>query len=197
MSSKRKSSSILSYALKMKVLNDIDAKLTKSEIAKLHGISTTSVSRILNNREQLEAMTSAEHDNKRKVRAKLTTKKISDSPKLEINDDTESGKFSAYDTDSMDKENFDQYVETNYLLSPPPTMMAMEIGENAGEESLERALRDLKQYTNMLLQCEDYAADNDCDPDDPYAKTEIYGALYELYEELMESENELWRRNGV
>lgn len=149
---KRKQAVAITYEMKLKVIRDFDESgLSKSELGLLNGISATSVSRILNCRKELEAMTHGEV--KKRTNSGYSRSQSSHKPKVKrkrLQDTSNSGNK---DTLSI---QFDD-----------------------PEASFEKALKQLGDYTFQLLECDLLFYNDQCAAVDD---------LYELYEELMETE---------
>lgn len=182
MSVKRKQPSAITLELKMKVLQDYDGIKTKVELAKLHGISATSVTRIISNRENLESLIGIVTDpdqQQRILRLNTVTKEKKKpnnvkrkSKKAMTTTETKDDQTMA-DTNLKDKLPVENPSEDDEdpPQSPDP---AREFNFEDPEASFEKALNQLKQYTVQLFSS---PFDNGNSVD-----------LYELYEELMESE---------
>lgn len=174
MSTKRKQSIGISIECKLKVLQDYDGKKSKVEVAKLNGISPTSVTRILSNRQELEALRGIVADPDQSI------------------DDTNDDQGSATEPSNNDIESIACYDDP---IEPQPHQR-IELIFDDPEASFEKALKQLEQYTiQLIMECELLIhADNvPISPDD--SNTNQFGGLYELYDELME--NEFSRRNFV
>lgn len=182
MSVKRKQAPAITLELKMKVLQDYDGIKTKVELAKLHGISATSVTRILNNRDHLEALIGIVTDpdqQQRILRLNTVTKEKKKpsqvkrkSKKAMTTTETKDDQIMA-DTSLESKVSIEDPSEDDeeHPQSPDP---ASEFNFEDPEASFEKALNQLKQYTVQLFPSP-FDHGNSVD-------------LYELYEELMESE---------
>lgn len=152
---KRKQAVAITYEMKLKVIRDFDESgLSKSELGILNGISATSVSRILNCRKELEAMTHGEV--KKRTNSSDSRSQSSHKPKVKrkrLQDTTNNQNSGNKDTLSI---QFDD-----------------------PEASFEKALKQLGDYTFQLLECDLLFYNDQCAAVDD---------LYELYEELMETE---------
>lgn len=225
MDTTRKNGAMLSHAIKMKVLHDFDEDRTRTkvELGKLSGISCTSVARILRNRQELESMSSEEHDKRmvgyRRSENKLTkvttivsaenekenlTKtstqdSTSSSPKKSDKKRRKTSKQKGVGVKKRSKKKKENYShdelpelqekdmnekENNFVLVPGTG------GENPEAEArFEEALKTLEQYVNTILHSDEIVQDNEGPP-----KCRLFSSLYELYDDLMESEKEIWRK---
>lgn len=205
MTEKRKNPHIIKYELKLKVLRDDEEKtLTKAELAKLHGISVTSVARILNRKDELLAMKDSEVDpDKRRVlkikTPKTKTGKIA-KPKIAIakqkkikKEPLKEQSFNIAIQPNDDKEEDEDDEEEEDVPSPQILNAIPEYDDP--EASFERALKQLEDYTVQLLGCDLLIYSKNPDLVDQESYPPVYDSLYELYEELMESEFRM--RNAV
>lgn len=173
----RKIATTLTIELKLKVLREMDElKLSKKEMARKHGISPTSVSRILNSRELLESI-SDEDVKKRKVgsdKVKTVKRNLKRSRAVPIEDEN------AMEINSTE---FDMDYSSSCSISSTQSRDLLCIPQyDDPEASLEKALKQLEEYTfELLIQSYTEAVENLHYPN-------MIDGLYEMYEELMENE---------
>lgn len=175
---KKRQAPVIKYDLKMKILREFDEwNLSKSELARSHGISVTSVTRILNNREELEALQGTGVDPDRRV---YTKSKGNNSKGVKPK-----GKKSQNLPISVSSgEEEDEEEEEETVVFPHSRNSAPEYDDP--EASFEKALKQLEEYTVQLMACDVLIYDNQNHPAAALAAPS--DDLYELYEELMETE---------
>lgn len=190
MSKERKPSTLITLDMKVSVIRDYLAApdLQKTELAKMHGISATSVSRILSNREELVAMSglSVEDQNL------LLTEKVPVKKKRTTN----SKDRSKQQNNPRDPvvPNVTIAMDQNHVIYQPicedsqNTMDSLYLDypviREDPEVSFERALKQLEQYTVEIIACDLLTVTSETNP--PIQR--LFDELYQFYEELLESE---------
>lgn len=168
---------MIKYDLKMKILREFDEwNLSKSELARSHGISVTSVTRILNNREELEALQGSGVDPDRRVYTKSKGNNSKGKPK---------GKKMQHLPISVSSGEEDEGEEEERETADIPQSRNSVPEFDDPEASFEKALKQLGEYTVQLMSsCDVLIYDNQTHP----VAAAPSDDLYELYEELMETE---------